>query len=133
MPLKPRCRSDLFVWTLRNCGRITVSRSNAAASRVPRRRLALCANPDSGGWMSREEPNLVLEGSDHRIAGQIGRIATDESRVSVERVGGERVIVAHVVGRHQNVLADDCREVYERNAAVRPNRTVVRRGAVAVD
>src|SRR5579863_9090305 len=77
--------------------------------------------------------SLILRRSDYGIAADVGSVAADEARASVERVGGKRVVVAHVVGRHQDVLADSYRKVGHSNAIVSPFCTVGRGRAVSID
>src|SRR5208282_4068565 len=76
---------------------------------------------------------LVLERFDYRVPAQIGGVAANESCMETERVRGQRVIVAHVVGRHQDVLTHDRGEGHHRDAAVGPTLAVVRGCAVAIN
>src|ERR1700730_7063888 len=84
----------------------------------------------AGPWMC---VRLILNYFDYRVSGQIGGKAAHESRMDVEYVRGQRVVVAHVVGRHQHVLAHDCGELQYRDAFVGPVRTVAGGGTVAID
>src|SRR5579864_1034781 len=73
---------------------------------------------------------LVLQGFDYGIAFQIGGEAADEAGVAIEGIGGQGVVIAHVVGRHQDVLSHDHGKVSKRNAAVLPIVAVMRGRAI---